>query len=111
SCTSRRVCCRGTPWVGEPIAVSRTANKSEDSPRMDANVGDSHGLTLIETHDAHINWNMSTINRVQETTSMTLPELQEQTTQHFQRRYREKPPWVVAAPGRVNIIGEHTDYN
>src|SRR5215468_9244814 len=29
----------------------------------------------------------------------------------FMRRYSREPQCVVAAPGRVNIIGEHTDYN
>ncbi|MCE5266785.1 MAG: galactokinase [Planctomycetaceae bacterium] len=30
---------------------------------------------------------------------------------HFTRRFGEPPRWVVRAPGRVNLIGEHTDYN
>lgn len=29
----------------------------------------------------------------------------------FARRFGGPPAWVVQAPGRVNIIGEHTDYN
>jgi len=29
----------------------------------------------------------------------------------FARRLSEPPRWVVRAPGRVNLIGEHTDYN
>ena len=29
----------------------------------------------------------------------------------FARRFGEPPRWVVRAPGRVNLIGEHTDYN
>jgi len=29
----------------------------------------------------------------------------------FARRCGEPPRWVVRAPGRVNLIGEHTDYN
>ena len=29
----------------------------------------------------------------------------------FAERYGEPPPIVVRAPGRVNLIGEHTDYN
>lgn len=29
----------------------------------------------------------------------------------FTARYGRPPKWVVAAPGRVNIIGEHTDYS
>ena len=30
---------------------------------------------------------------------------------HFAERFGEPPPWIVRAPGRVNLIGEHTDYN
>ena len=29
----------------------------------------------------------------------------------FNARFGRPPRWVVAAPGRVNIIGEHTDYS
>src|SRR5665811_600035 len=29
----------------------------------------------------------------------------------FARCFGHPPRWLVAAPGRVNLIGEHTDYN
>ena len=29
----------------------------------------------------------------------------------FHQRFSRPPQWVVRAPGRVNLIGEHTDYN
>jgi galactokinase len=32
-------------------------------------------------------------------------------TQHFARVFDGKPDLIVRAPGRVNLIGEHTDYN
>jgi len=41
-------------------------------------------------------------------------DLQEQARQvadAFAQQFGEEPAWVVAAPGRVNMIGEHTDYN
>jgi galactokinase len=31
--------------------------------------------------------------------------------EEFARRLGRPPRWLVAAPGRVNLIGEHTDYN
>jgi len=37
--------------------------------------------------------------------------LQQQVTQEFQKRFGASPTAVVRAPGRVNLIGEHTDYN
>ncbi len=42
---------------------------------------------------------------------MTLPELTAQVTQQFIKTYGRPPRWIAAAPGRVNVIGEHTDYN
>ncbi|HXG46198.1 MAG TPA: galactokinase, partial [Methylomirabilota bacterium] len=42
---------------------------------------------------------------------MTLPELAAQAARCFAERYGRAPCWMVAAPGRVNLIGEHTDYN
>jgi galactokinase len=29
----------------------------------------------------------------------------------FSQRFGTLPHWVIRAPGRVNLIGEHTDYN
>ncbi|PIE79739.1 MAG: galactokinase [Chloroflexi bacterium] len=37
--------------------------------------------------------------------------LQEKVTQAYLERFGERPLHVVRAPGRVNLIGEHTDYN
>ncbi|MEJ5224900.1 MAG: galactokinase, partial [Anaerolineales bacterium] len=37
--------------------------------------------------------------------------LYERVQRAFQVRFRSQPDFVVRAPGRVNLIGEHTDYN
>jgi galactokinase len=37
--------------------------------------------------------------------------IETQITQAFQARFGAAPTFVVRAPGRVNLIGEHTDYN
>ena len=37
--------------------------------------------------------------------------LRQRVTREFERRYSAAPAFVVRAPGRVNLIGEHTDYN
>ena len=42
---------------------------------------------------------------------MTLQELAAHVAAEFQKHYGRPPRWIVAAPGRVNVIGEHTDYN
>jgi galactokinase len=42
---------------------------------------------------------------------MTLNELGDYTAQQFTKVYGHPPRWLSAAPGRVNVIGEHTDYN
>jgi galactokinase len=42
---------------------------------------------------------------------MTLKELPVHISAEFQKQYGRPPRWIVAAPGRVNVIGEHTDYN
>jgi galactokinase len=41
----------------------------------------------------------------------TLEALVENVTRAFRSHHDRDPRWVVAAPGRVNLIGEHTDYN
>jgi galactokinase len=40
-----------------------------------------------------------------------LQKLAAETAQRFIKSYGRPPRWIVAAPGRVNVIGEHTDYN
>ena len=40
-----------------------------------------------------------------------MPLEKEDIAAHFTRQFAAPPRWVVRAPGRVNLIGEHTDYN
>ncbi len=42
---------------------------------------------------------------------MSLQTLAQQTASDFVKAFGREPSWIAAAPGRVNIIGEHTDYN
>lgn len=46
-----------------------------------------------------------------EAPAIALNELAKRTAEDFQQRFGRPARHVVAAPGRVNIIGEHTDYN
>src|SRR6476660_8242716 len=40
-----------------------------------------------------------------------LSQLVASASDRFRQRYGRAPQWIAAAPGRVNIIGEHIDYN
>ena len=40
-----------------------------------------------------------------------MQQLVQETTAHFTKAFGRNPRWLAAAPGRVNVIGEHTDYN
>ncbi len=40
-----------------------------------------------------------------------LQDLAAHVTTEFKKIYGRPPRWIAAAPGRVNVIGEHTDYN
>jgi galactokinase len=42
---------------------------------------------------------------------MSLDVMADRAAQLFTRCFGHAPRWMVAAPGRVNLIGEHTDYN
>jgi galactokinase (EC 2.7.1.6) len=33
------------------------------------------------------------------------------TTDHFEKSFQNKPEHIFLSPGRINIIGEHVDYN
>ena len=41
----------------------------------------------------------------------SLDQLVTSATHRLQTRFGREPRWIVAAPGRVNLIGEHVDYN
>ncbi len=43
--------------------------------------------------------------------STNVSQLHQQATRAFASRFGAPPRWCAAAPGRVNLIGEHTDYN
>ncbi|MEN6498478.1 MAG: galactokinase [Thermoguttaceae bacterium] len=40
-----------------------------------------------------------------------MPIDQHAVTSSFATQFGQAPRWIVRAPGRVNLIGEHTDYN
>lgn len=40
-----------------------------------------------------------------------MPLTREDIVAQFSARFGQSPEWIVRAPGRVNLIGEHTDYN
>ncbi len=42
---------------------------------------------------------------------MSLQDLSSSVAGQFAKAFGRAPRWIVAAPGRVNVIGEHTDYN
>jgi galactokinase len=41
----------------------------------------------------------------------SLEQIASRVAARFETHYGRPPRWVAAAPGRVNLIGEHTDYN
>ena len=43
--------------------------------------------------------------------NIPLSEISKATARSFQKSFKATPRWIAAAPGRVNLIGEHTDYN
>lgn len=43
--------------------------------------------------------------------NIPLTEISKSAASAFKKRFKSAPRWIAAAPGRVNLIGEHTDYN
>ncbi|HXD12430.1 MAG TPA: galactokinase [Anaerolineales bacterium] len=40
-----------------------------------------------------------------------MDNLRTHVTQRFQQTFQRKPDFIIRAPGRVNLLGEHVDYN
>src|SRR5436305_7108993 len=40
-----------------------------------------------------------------------MQQTEQRAIQAYQDQFQEEPTLVASAPGRVNLIGEHTDYN
>ncbi|MCF6129654.1 galactokinase [Flavobacterium sp. AS60] len=40
-----------------------------------------------------------------------MKKLIQHTTEHFEKLFHNKPEYIFLSPGRINIIGEHVDYN
>lgn len=40
-----------------------------------------------------------------------MSKLRQQVESAFVEKFHTEPTWLIRAPGRVNLIGEHTDYN
>jgi len=38
-------------------------------------------------------------------------KLVQQTSEHFDKTFHKNPEYIFLSPGRINIIGEHVDYN
>jgi len=38
-------------------------------------------------------------------------KLIQQTSEHFEKTFQKSPEYIFLSPGRINIIGEHVDYN
>lgn len=51
------------------------------------------------------------MNPADPTPRSALVSLVERVEQEFLSRHARPPSWIAAAPGRVNLIGEHIDYN
>ena len=38
-------------------------------------------------------------------------QIEQRAAQAYREQFHEEPALIASAPGRVNLIGEHTDYN
>jgi galactokinase len=54
---------------------------------------------------------MSSIEQSRSSLGPTLNALAAKVAAQFAERFGRPPRWMAAAPGRVNLIGEHVDYN
>jgi galactokinase len=54
---------------------------------------------------------LSRIKPILEVEEVCLRQIEQRAVQAYRQQFLEEPSLVASAPGRVNLIGEHTDYN
>src|SRR6266446_6292950 len=54
---------------------------------------------------------MSSIEKANSPSEPALEALARKVAAQFAEHFGRPPRWLAAAPGRVNLIGEHVDYN
>jgi galactokinase len=54
---------------------------------------------------------MSGLTRAIQSKEVAVRQIEQRAFQAYQNQFLEEPALVASAPGRVNLIGEHTDFN
>ncbi len=102
----------GRDRVDEEVAGGKRARKlvSSHAARLQLQFPDLN-LYLATSLDDLQTWAISAAKRARGHTVHQVTQPREAVLESFVRRFGHPPTLIARAPGRVNVIGEHTDYN